>query len=226
MEVTKIFGDHLIDPNILKKYPIVINAGVHEGQEMIDLISLVPEVTIYALEPSNKCYNTIQNNFSTYNNINLIKKALVSSQRKIESIEFTDFVQNGREYTYGGLSEFSEFRSSGYSYKVETTNLKKLLKTINSDIGFLKADIEGAEYEIIMDLDADMASKIKQIAIEVQDIPGKSYYQCKLDMIEKLETLGYEVYTHNNGDFTNDVETETINNTPFVTGGLYAYKKK
>ena len=115
MEVKKIFGDHLLSTSILEKHPVVINAGVHEGQEMIDLISLVPDITIYALEPSNKCYGDLCEKFNSINNINLINKALVSSQRNTNSIRFTDFVQNGREYTYGGLSEFSEITEITYS---------------------------------------------------------------------------------------------------------------
>ena len=47
----------------------------------------------------------------------------------------------------------------------------------------------------------------------------------KHDITNKLTDLGYEVYTHNEGDFDNDIEKEIINNTSFTTGGLYAFKK-
>ena len=102
-----------------------------------------------------------------------------------------------------------------------------MVNNINSDIGFFKADIEGAEYEIIMDFDEEISNKVKQIAIEIQDIPSKSYFDCKKDMIEKLESLGYVVYTHQDGDINNDKEsTVIINGIEFNTGGLYAIKKE
>ena len=67
---------------------------------------------------------------------------------------------------------------------------------------------------------------IKQIALEVQDIPTKSYVECRDDIVKKLESLGYVVYTHIGGDITKDEETEVINGKPFTTGGLYAIKKE
>lgn len=225
-DVVKIFGEHLIDKNVLKKYPMVINAGVHQGEEMLDLIDLVNDVKIYAIEPSESCYQRTFNNFSSYENINFIKKAIVSSERK-GKVQFTDFLSNGKYYDYGGLQELSEFRSSGETYDVDIINMKELLEDMDSDIGYFKADIEGSEYEIIMDFDKEIASKVKQIALEIQDIPSKSYSECKNDIINKLESLDYSVYTHQDGDITNDKESsEIINGQEFKTGGLYAIKKE
>ena len=46
-------------------------------------------------------------------------------------------------------------------------------------------------------------------------------------MIEKLESLGYVVYTHQDGNINNDKElTEIINGVEFKTGGLYAIKEE
>ena len=225
-EVVKIFGEHLIEKNVLKKYPTVINAGVHQGQEMFDLMDIVEDVKIYALEPSRRCYESAYNQFKGYENINFIKKAIVGSNRK-GNVEFTDFLSNGKYYDYGGVQDLSEFRSNGETYEVETTNIKEIVNNINSDIGFFKADIEGAEYEIIMDFDEEISKKVKQIALEIQDIPNKSYFQCRDDMIKKLESLNYSVYVHQNGDINNDKEsTEIINGIEFNTGGLYAIKKE
>ena len=225
-DVVKIFGEHLVEKNVLKKYPTVINAGVHQGQEMFDLMDIVTDIKIYALEPSRRCYESAYSQFKGYENINFIKKAIVSSNRK-GNVEFTDFLSNGKYYDYGGVQDLSEFRSSGETYEVQTTNIKEMVDSINSDIGLFKADIEGAEYEIIMDFDDKISQKIKQIALEIQDIPGKSYSECRDDMVKKLESLNYVVYVHQEGDITNDKEsTEIINGIEFNTGGLYAIKKE
>ena len=56
---------------------------------------------------------------------------------------------------------------------------------------------------------------------------SKSYSECKNDIINKLESLDYSVYTHQDGDITNDKESsEIINGQEFKTGGLYAIKKE
>ena len=221
IEVQMIFGGHLVDKDVLKKYPIVINAGVHEGQEMDDLINMVPDVFIYAIEPSRQCYQRTFENFSSCKNINFIQKALVGSDR-IGTVEFTDFLSNGKYYDYGGLQDFSEFRSNGQSYFVETINIEELLKSIDSEVGFFKADIEGSEYEIIMDFNEYIASKIKQIAMEIHEIPGKSYSESERDIVDKLEGLGYTVYTHINGDINKNKQTEILNDISFTTGEIYA----
>ena len=224
--VIKIFGEHLVNPSVLKKYPVVINAGVHQGQEMYDLMNITSDVQIYAIEPSRACYNIVFNTFESYKNIKFINKALVGSNRT-GTVQFTDFLSNGKYYDYGGLQELSEFRSSGETYDVDIINMKELLEDMDSDIGYFKADIEGSEYEIIMDFDKEIASKVKQIALEIQDIPSKSYSECKNDIINKLESLDYSVYTHQDGDITNDKESsEIINGQEFKTGGLYAIKKE
>ena len=208
--VIKIFGEHLVNPSVLKKYPVVINAGVHQGQEMYDLMDITSDVQIYAIEPSRACYNIVFNTFESYKNIKFINKALVGSNRT-GTVQFTDFLSNGKYYDYGGLQELSEFRSSGETYDVDIINMKELLEDMDSDIGYYK----------------EIASKVKQIALEIQDIPSKSYSECKNDIINKLESLDYSVYTHQDGDITNDKESsEIINGQEFKTGGLYAIKKE
>ena len=112
---------------MLRKYPIVINAGVHEGQEMYDLMNVVKDVRIYAIEASRLCYDSAFNQFKNYENITFIKKAIVSSDRK-GKVSFTDFLSNGKHYTYGGVQDFSEFRSNGQVYEVETTNIKEMIE--------------------------------------------------------------------------------------------------
>ena len=127
---------------------------------------------------------------------------------------------NRDEYIVDGLSKIKHKPWELYV-------ISRIMHQLDSDIGFFKADIEGAEYEIIMDFDDEISNKIKQIALEIQDIPGKSYSECRDDMIEKLESLNYVVYIHQNGDITDGEEsTEIINGVKFSTGGLYAIKSE
>ena len=76
--VVKIFGGHLVEKNVLKKYPIVINAGVHQGQEMFDLMNLFEDVEIHAIEASRLCYDRALNHFKNYKNINFLIDYLAS----------------------------------------------------------------------------------------------------------------------------------------------------
>jgi FkbM family methyltransferase len=222
--VVKIFGGHLVNKTVLKKYPVVINAGVHNGEEMLDLMGIVSDLKIYALEPSEKCYNKTLQKFNSYENIKFIKKALVARHRN-GKVQFTDFMINGRHYSYGGLQDLTKMQHGNETYDVEVINMKELIDSIDLDIGLFKADIEGSEYEVIMDFDENIASKIKQIAIEIQDLPDKSCQKCKVDITNKLEELGYDVYTHVEGNFDTDIETEIINGIPFSMGGIYAVRK-
>lgn len=74
---------------------------------------------------------------------------------------------------------------------VECIRLVSLLERYSiSRVDFLKMDIEGSEYFLFRDLDADLLrERISRIAIEYH----WSYSQEHLDIVQKLRSCGYEV---------------------------------
>ncbi|MBT4206937.1 FkbM family methyltransferase [Candidatus Woesearchaeota archaeon] len=211
-EVVEIFGDHLVNTTVLKKYPVVINAGVHNGEEIEDLYNLVPELKMYAIEPSNKCFFPIKEKYED-NNIDWFNNALISEKRRTEKHKLTGtypklgFVDwhggNGStRFGYGGIQELQAHDVSNLSiYSVKGITVSRILELMpESTVGFFKADIEGAEYEVMMDWNKEISNTIRQISIEYGNIQvGKnrrSHQNVRYDIVQKLETLGYYVTVH------------------------------
>ena len=211
-EVVEIFGDHLVNTTVLKKYPVVINAGVHNGEEIEDLYNLVPELKMYAIEPSNKCFFPIKEKYED-NNIDWFNNALISEKRRTEKHKLTGtypklgFVDwhggNGStRFGYGGIQELQAHDVSNLSiYSVKGITVSRILELMpESTVGFFKADIEGAEYEVMMDWNKEISNTIRQISIEYGNIQvGKnrrSHQNVRYDIVKKLETSGYYVTVH------------------------------
>lgn len=207
-EVVEFFGDHLVSTKVLKKFPVVINAGVHNGEEIGDLYSLVPELKMYAIEPSNKCFSPIKEKYK-YNNIEWFNSALISESRRTEKerqtgtypkLDFVDWhVGNGStRFGYGGIQELQAHNVSNLStYSVSGITVSKILEIMKeSTVGLFKADIEGAEYEVMMDWNKKLSDTIRQISIEYGNIQGRSHQDVRYDIVERLESLGYYVTVH------------------------------
>ena len=187
-EVVEIFGDHLVNTTVLKKYPVVINAGVHNGEEIEDLYNLVPELKMYAIEPSNKCFFPIKEKYED-NNIDWFNNALISEKRRTEKHKLTGtypklgFVDwhggNGStRFGYGGIQELQAHDVSNLSiYSVKGITVSRILELMpESTVGFFKADIEGAEYDILLNDNFLENYNVKELYIEVDKKPRDERY--------------------------------------------------
>jgi FkbM family methyltransferase len=97
--------------------------------------------------------------------------------------------------------------SKGPKYKVSTVTLKDILDAIDTQIDYLKVDIEGFEHSgIFNELTKEDFSKIKKIFIECHD---KTKTQNLIDILNKN---GYEVYS-DFGYYQNYIYAKTKSNT-------------
>ena len=73
-------------------------------------------------------------------------------------------------------------------------NLEKIFKYFNlSTIDFAKIDIEGYEYDFILNSNTNYLNKIKKMAIEVH-LFSNEHLHLTLNLIEKLSINGFKVY--------------------------------
>lgn len=73
-------------------------------------------------------------------------------------------------------------------------NLEKIFKYFNlSTIDFAKIDIEGYEYDFILNSNTNFLNKIKKMAIEVH-LFSNEHLHLTLNLIEKLSINGFKVY--------------------------------
>ena len=134
------------------KTPYIIDCGTNIGLSVISYKKMYPDAKIIGFEPDPIILSIANKNIQkeNYTNIQIINKAVWTEETTLM------FHQEG---SAGGrlVSEKNDKTIS-----VSTFNLKKLLV---ENVDFLKIDIEGAEYEVIKDIDSSL-SFVKNIFIE------------------------------------------------------------
>lgn len=142
---------------------VIVDAGGYIGTSTLALRSLFPKAKIIIIEPSIENLNLIKKNLTNISNIEIVYGALVGSE--IESLELKD-IGNGE----WGFTIVSNPKIKFNAKKLHDTPAYTLEQlNINlEEIGILKLDIEGGEYELLKN---DLASleKIPVIYVELHD---------------------------------------------------------
>ena len=132
--------------------PYIIDCGANIGLSVIYLKQMFPDATIIAFEPDEENFNLLQTNIKSFNYEN------VQAHKEAVWIENTT-LQFASE---GSMSSRILTEVSGRTVLVKAIRLKDYL---NRPVDFLKIDIEGAEFQVIMDI-ADQLQHINNLFLE------------------------------------------------------------
>jgi len=185
-KVTNI-TNHFIDLNKIGEKSIIVDAGACWGSFIHAFRKFNEKARIIAIEP---CRNNIKKlREKEFRNIELYEKALVGMNAS-DKIVFTEVPSRKKSGTILGIKYKDKNKAvETKDYEVETIKINNIFKILGIDsIDFLKMDIEGAEVEILKTMSQEVASKIKQISVEIHiGLTGISINAT----IEILEKLGY-----------------------------------
>lgn len=187
--VKEIFIDEVYKISYPIKEPFIIDCGANVGLSVINLKMQFPDAKIIAFEPDSKNFSLLKENTQYYNDIQLENKA----------VWYTDDVLN---FNMAGTqsSSHSANESDSMLKKVKAVRLKDIL---NRPVFFLKMDIEGAEYKIIIDC-KDHLSIVNFLFIEYH---GKFEEQNQLvEILQILSGNGFKYYLK---------EATNVYSTPF-----------
>ncbi len=175
--LTKLFGSHLINLDMLPDDAVIIDAGASVGEFIEDIQKRIKEPYIFAIEPNKNNAKQLRE----LKDIIVIEAALVGEKEGSEIL----FREIYRLHEWGNVTGFYTNKIST-AYMVETISLKDLLDTIPiKPIHYLKMDIEGSESDVINDMNEDTARKIQQISFEIHDCS-------RFKLAAKLMALGYK----------------------------------
>ena len=182
-EITKTFGSHLVNLDLLPEQPIIIDAGTCQCNFIDDIYKWVEDPYFIAIEPNKSNAKIISERNDE--RILLIEAALVGSTEP-KTMNFDEFVGLPEWGNVTGLYKSRKHKT----YKVETLDLKELLAFVPvGTIDLFKMDIEGCEHAVVQDMTKVQAKRIKQITMEVHNgLQG---------MLTKLEWLGYNAKFEN-----------------------------
>jgi FkbM family methyltransferase len=162
-----IIKEHTIYDDMLANRSLtVIDLGACRGEFINEIDNRYTVKKAIAVEPNITNFNVLMQR----DNFILLNKAVVGTD--IKSVMFREDVES----PYNGSLVFGYF-SNFKTYEVETTTLSELIELMNedTDIDLLKIDIEGSEYDILLNSKDSDLLKFKQITVEFHDFVDPNF---------------------------------------------------
>ncbi len=196
--------------HLLNKNDVVIDLGAHIGLFSLAVSRHVCHV--YAVEPEPENYGYFLDNIerNQLDNITPIKKVI--SSHKGETLLNVSYCSPARHSLY--TNEFLNLDGkSSRTIEVKMISLASLFKEYNIErCKVVKADIEGAEYEVFLTLPDDIINRIDMILLEWHEgiIYGDRY-----ELEEFFKEHGFDVTV---------TEDTTLREGSLITGMLKAVR--
>lgn len=174
----EIFIDEYYKIDFGTRSPYIIDCGAHIGMSVLYCKQQYPESKIIAFEPDSGNYELLSKNISSFEckDVDLRKEAVW--------IENTTLNFAGT----GSMSSRIEENANNNSTSVKAIRLKDILV---EKVNFLKLDIEGAEYKVIIDI-REKLHLIEYLFIEYH---GSFLQNSELNEILQIVTeAGYKYY--------------------------------
>jgi len=147
---TQYFEDFLT----FKSGSVFVDVGGFDGNTSLEFIKRCPDYShIYIFEPSEKNYESVIKNLSSYSNITVIKKGLSDNK---QSLSFSDKLGSKSGITKDGNV---------------VIQVDLLDEVIDKDVNFIKMDIEGSEANAIKGATKTILSCHPILAISVYHKP-------------------------------------------------------
>ena len=175
----EIFEEMLYAFHTEKEKPYIIDAGANIGMASIYLKRRFPNAEIVAFEPDPKIASVLRENLHSYgfNDVTVVEKGLANFD--------------------GELKFFSEGADAGHFIREETAIPSSVLPVVrlepwlNKEVDFLKVDIEGAEVQVVEDIQPQL-HLVKRIFIEYHSFVGEP--QALQRLLSVLSENGFRYY--------------------------------
>jgi FkbM family methyltransferase len=174
-----------------KKFDNIVDAGANVGVFTEYLIQNELSEKIIAIECDSKALKDLKNNFKREYRVEIIPKALNSTNDKIT------FYQSEENPVISSVIPPDKLKNHMAGVKgnneviVDTVTIKDLVDKLGT-IDLLKIDIEGAEYEIIKNVNPSLFKNINNLLIECHFFE-EDYLEKYSSLIKKLSDNGYKV---------------------------------
>ncbi len=157
----------------INKDSVVVDCGANIGNHSI-FWSLFSK-TVHAIEPFKENYNLlVQNcNLNSINNIKTYRDVLSDKESTFDAISPSK---------HKGPMQFKENPSGKYSSK-------RLDDLISGKVDFIKIDVEGAEYQVLLGSQRILKEYKPVIFLEMHSIIGSDEYNKIIDILNKHEYI-------------------------------------
>jgi FkbM family methyltransferase len=177
----KVYDDKRIP---ISSDAVVVDLGGHIGAFAVRAARQARRGMIYSYEASNKNYTLLAKNIELNNLDNLYIENSAITNRRGEMFLYTP-ANNG---ILGSLLQIT----SSFAEKVQARTFADIISEHALErIDFLKVDVEGAEFDILLSCSDEIFAKIQRMIIEYHEFEGdKRSYQ---DLVNLLDSQGFQV---------------------------------
>lgn len=182
----ELFGLEIYKFKNEKEAPIVIDCGANIGLSVIYFKRLFPKAKVIAFEPDKKIFDYLKFNINSFGfkDVELVNKGLWKEETTLKF--FSEGADGGR---------IADESTNKNIIEIETVKLSHYLNN-ETQIDFLKLDIEGAETEVLLECEAYL-SKVKNIFIEYHSFSQQK--QTLSIILNILENNGFRYYIEHIG---------------------------
>lgn len=162
---------------------VIFDIGGNIGITAIYLANRFPQAKIYSFEPLPDNYKILEKNIQSYENIKAFNFGLGSKDGN-----FDVYLSKDPE-NFGGVSFYPDASGVGNStpFKCKIKSMDNTLKSLDiSLIDLIKIDTEGAEFDILTNLD-------KEILRNVSWITGELHGNQDFELLDYLTKLGFSI---------------------------------
>ena len=160
----EIFYREIYKVNLINPSPLIFDVGSHIGLSVLYFKDVYPNSIIHAFEPNPNVYAILQENIDQNALQNIQTYNIALGKKDTKRLLYIDS---------SGMCAFStgSFKKNAWNGKQQTqpieVSTEKLSNYIHQNVDLLKMDIEGAEIEVLEDLNANGKMKyIKNIIFE------------------------------------------------------------
>jgi FkbM family methyltransferase len=152
--VKELFIDEIYKFTPTVSNPYIIDCGSYIGSSILYFKTTFPNATVIGFEPDSKNYNILKTNLENWNFTNTT------------AVNAAIWIHNGSTL-FNSLGNMGSSIELSNKVKENENSIKcvRLKDLLNQKVDFLKLDIEGAEYETIMDCKEEL-NLVENIFIE------------------------------------------------------------
>ena len=174
--------------------PLILDCGSNIGGAILYYKHIYPKARVIGFEPDPTIFPYLQENVSRngLQDVQLVQAALAAKEMTLT------FYSDGRSGSYLAGTRSADPSSQHWTkYDVPCIRLRNFL---NEPVDFLKMNIEGAEWEVLEDIE-DVLRNIEAMVIEYHHLPGLPRTLHKI--LALLDRKGFE-YLINHFDYENN----------------------
>jgi FkbM family methyltransferase len=172
-------------------YKTVVDAGANVGVFSSYMLLNDYATKIVAIECDKVALKYLQKNFKHNTTVTVLSKALSSSPEPITFYHSPDNPVISSTLSPDRLESHLAGVKGNVENIVETVTIDQLVNTYG-EIDLLKIDIEGAEYDIILNANVSVFDQINNIFLECHFFE-KDYKQKYNAVLDKIRMMGYTI---------------------------------